>query len=288
MSDSDDDEFRLYHYTPSLALAIISTVVFGILTIAHIHRMIRTRSWFCIPFIVGGIFETLGYVGRIISSNNRESLGPFIMQTLLILLGPALFAASVYMCLSRIILAVRAPHLSVIRVAWQTKLFVSGDVLVFLVQCGGGGLQASGDASTINLGQNITIAGLFLQLLFFGTFMIIGGVFHRRCIRNPTAESLNRKMPWQRMMFMLYVASGLILVRSIFRVVEYIQGRNGYLLSREWPTYVFDALLMAATMLVFLIWYPSTLQRCLVGISSEGFEELATVGADADQSRRRV
>ena len=42
----------------------------------------------------------------------------------------------------------------------------------------------------------------------------------------------------------LYVVSFLILVRSIVRVVEYIQGYSGYIMSHEAFLYVFDAAVM--------------------------------------------
>jgi hypothetical protein len=59
------------------------------------------------------------------------------MQSLLILLAPALFAASIYMVLARIINLVDGEALSVIKVKFVTKVFVLGDVLSFLVQSTG-------------------------------------------------------------------------------------------------------------------------------------------------------
>lgn len=58
---------------------------------------------------------------------------------------------------------------------------------------------------------------------------------------------------------MLYGTSALIMVRSIFRVVEYVMGRDGYPLQHEWTLYVFDALLMVLAMVVFAWWYPGRL-----------------------------
>jgi len=62
---------------------------------------------------------------------------PYIIQSLLLLLGPALFAASVYMVFGRLIRLVGGERYSIIRVNWLTKIFVLGDVLSFLVQSGG-------------------------------------------------------------------------------------------------------------------------------------------------------
>lgn len=62
---------------------------------------------------------------------------PYIIQSILLLLGPALFAASIYMVLGRLIALLEAGHLSMIRPNWLTKVFVAGDVLSFLAQSGG-------------------------------------------------------------------------------------------------------------------------------------------------------
>ena len=59
------------------------------------------------------------------------------MQSLLILLAPALFAASIYMVLGRLIIHAGAQHRSIIRITWLTKIFVGGDVLSFLLQSAG-------------------------------------------------------------------------------------------------------------------------------------------------------
>ena len=62
---------------------------------------------------------------------------PYIIQSLLILLGPTLFAASIYMILGRIMRLTNGEAHSIIRVNWVTKIFVLGDVLSFLAQSGG-------------------------------------------------------------------------------------------------------------------------------------------------------
>ncbi len=59
------------------------------------------------------------------------------MQTLLILLGPALLAASIYMILGRMIRLLGAEEYALIRTNWMTKIFVTGDVISFLAQGAG-------------------------------------------------------------------------------------------------------------------------------------------------------
>lgn len=76
-------------------------------------------------------------MGRALSHSDKEALGPFIMQSLLILVAPALYAASIYMVLGRIIRLLDAEEYSIIRTKWLTKVFVIGDVFSFLVQSSG-------------------------------------------------------------------------------------------------------------------------------------------------------
>lgn len=65
------------------------------------------------------------------------STGPYIIQSTLLLVAPALFAASIYMELGRIIMMVKGERFALIRVNWTTKIFVAGDVLSFLMQASG-------------------------------------------------------------------------------------------------------------------------------------------------------
>jgi len=53
------------------------------------------------------------------------------------LIAPALFAATIYMTLGRIIISVDAEHQSLIKKKWLTKVFVTSDVITFFVQLGG-------------------------------------------------------------------------------------------------------------------------------------------------------
>lgn len=85
------------------------------------------------------LVEWIGYIGRIIGANEAPNytLGPYILQVLLLLLAPTLFAASIYMGLGRVILLVNGNSLSPIRQKILTKIFVAGDVLSFVVQAAG-------------------------------------------------------------------------------------------------------------------------------------------------------
>ena len=113
----------------------------------------------------------------------------------------------------------------------------------------------------LDLGQNIVIGGLIVQILSFGFFLVAAVIFHIRINRHPTNQS--REVPWRRHIRTLYAASILILARSIFRVVEYLQGFSGYLLSHEVFLYIFDTILMLAVMILLNVVHPSEITKLL-------------------------
>jgi hypothetical protein len=283
MADHNDaGSFVLYRYHPSLAAAAVFVVLFALTTGFHMFQMFRKRSWFMIPFIIGGLFEFIGYIGRILSSNDQYKLSPYIMQTLLLLLGPALYAATIYMILGRLILLTGGERYSLVRRTWLTKIFVGGDVISFMMQGAGGGIMSSG-ASGMKTGEKIIIGGLFVQILFFGLFFLTAILFQIR--GKEYLSTLGSNVPWKKHLFALYATSILILVRSIFRVIEYIQGNAGYLLRHEVFLYVFDAVLMFAVMLILNVSHPGDIALLLTSQRKEQQQQEFEVLSDNSAER---
>ncbi|RFN48485.1 hypothetical protein FIE12Z_7294 [Fusarium flagelliforme] len=256
--------FALYHYDPSMAGGVIFTLLFIGTTLLHIWQLYRGRSWFTIPLAVGGLFQLIGYAARCKSANETPNwtLGPYIIQSIFLLVAPALFAATIYMELGRIVLMIDGEGRVMISKKWMTKIFVTGDILSFFLQGGGGGIQASGTLEALDTGSKIIIGGLFVQLLFFGVFIVIAIAFHRAIEQNPTGRS-SSGLPWKKHIIALYAGSFLIMVRSVFRLVEYLQGFDGFLLHHEVYLYIFDATLMLLVMVLFNWIHPSEITNIL-------------------------
>jgi len=163
---SSNVDFKYYRYHPSLAGAIIFAVIFGVSTAYHSIQIAKFRTWYFIPLLVGGVctyaslqvnfrftrlvatlsadtfvflVEIIGYGTRGVSIEQTPNwtLGPYIIQSILLLVAPALFAASIYMILGRIIISIDGESYSLIKKRWLTKVFVTGDVLSFVIQSGG-------------------------------------------------------------------------------------------------------------------------------------------------------
>jgi len=61
----------------------------------------------------------------------------YSVTTILVLVAPAIYAASVYMCLGRIILVTDGEAHSLVPRRYLTKFFVIGDVVSFIMQGAG-------------------------------------------------------------------------------------------------------------------------------------------------------
>ncbi|KAK4946711.1 hypothetical protein LTR10_014213 [Elasticomyces elasticus] len=267
----DGTDVYLWKYLPSLPLASTFLALFTILTSLLCWRMIKTRLWFCAVFAAGGLCQVIGYSARILAYWHTDHIGPYVVQSMFILLAPVLYAASIYMVLGRLIRSVHGERFSVVQSKWMTKLFVLGDFLALNVQGNGAGLTTK--QKTQKAGQGIVVAGLFVQLMIFGFFIVVAAVWHLRMRRSLAKEQrLRPDVPWKQGLMMLYACSGLIIVRSIFRVVEYIMGTDGYPLTHEWTMYVFDAAPMWTVQVIFFVWFPDQLHTASEG--SEGGHSL--------------
>ncbi|CAI4065036.1 hypothetical protein SKDZ_09G2020 [Saccharomyces kudriavzevii ZP591] len=280
-----DSDFVLYYYTPSKVAAIIFIVLFALMTIIYAvqsiyaagkasrilrlnpfeqvddktdvfrddyYKKFKISSTACvfIPLFVGFIMEIVGYVGRALSSSDPTKITPYIIQSLLLLVAPALIAATIYMVFGRLLHVMRCQSLMLISARFGTTFFVVGDVFSFFLQAAGGGLMSK--KGSTKTGSNLITAGLIVQIVFFGFFIINEIRFsvsvRRKCI---FYGDISRK--WFIVNGSLLLSSVLILLRSIVRVVEFIQGFDGFIISHEYFIYVFDAVPMLLVIIAFCV-----------------------------------
>jgi hypothetical protein len=137
----------------------------------------------------------------------------------------------------------------------------------------GGGLYATAKTqSNINTAQWITTGGLMVQVISFGFFMLVALLFHRRLAAQPTTAS--QQVPWRRCLYTLYATSLLILIRSVFRVVEFATGFDGPVQSSEAYIYVFDATLIFLVCVIFNVSHPAAILKAKRGNSGGEYDDL--------------
>ena len=143
----------------------------------------------------------------------------------------------------------------------STKLFVIVDLACFITQVAGAIMSGSEEPDEAQRGQTIILTGLVIQILAFGCFIIYVAVFHGRMKSEATVKMRPREVRWQRYLYGLYAVSVLFLVRNITRIVEYKQGHDGEILSKEVYLYILDSFVMLSITIIFLILHPGRVKR---------------------------
>ncbi|KAL4941960.1 hypothetical protein BDV06DRAFT_235693 [Aspergillus oleicola] len=260
--NGSDPYVDFYPYNPSQSAGYAFMAIFGIATVAHFALMFPYKAAFFIPFVLGGICETFGYHGRARSHNDITGIGPWAQQQMLLLCAPPLLAASVYMSLSRFISALDAEEYAPMRPKKMTTLFVLNDVICLLSQLAGAGVQVTGDANIISIGNKVVIAGLVFTLLVFVGFVFLAVKFHKRLSAQPTQVSVSHEAGhWKRYMLVLYGVCGCMILRNLVRTIEFAAPKGAAIRESEVYIYVFDGALLGVLMWVWCFWHPGRLVK---------------------------
>ncbi|KAJ3043477.1 hypothetical protein HDV00_004864 [Rhizophlyctis rosea] len=219
----------------------------------HIFLMIRHKTWYLIPFIIGALLETAGYGLRIKARQNPHDTPTYAAQHGQIVIAPVFLAASVYMIMSRIILHV-GPTNSPIPHRWVTRTFIGCDIFSFVIQISGTGILL-GNTANADIGLKLLLVGLIVQVISFTGFIVLAYVVDKR------AKAGGVKGKWRRLMVAVYFASFAILIRSIYRSIEFSQGFDSSLAHNEPSMYALDTLLMFLVLVAFIVVHPGPALR---------------------------
>jgi hypothetical protein len=197
------------------------------------------------------------------------------MQNLLILAAAPFLAATLYMSMGRIVIALDARRHSPISPRWLTKIYVLIDTLCVVSQLVGSVLPASGNADLIILSQRIILGGIITQLIALTIFLFTCWRVHRGCRQDPDKvdDVLKPFIRWENHFRAIYLVTVLLILRSIVRSVEYLQGDGGFVVMHEAFIYSCDAALMWLVMVVFLVIHPQRLVR-----DAKRFKDVSWVG----------
>ncbi|KAK8096561.1 uncharacterized protein PG998_004778 [Apiospora kogelbergensis] len=238
-------------YLPTLPGNIVYAALFAAILFPNFFWTIRSRTWsFGVWMTLGLLGEIVGYIGRVMLHNNIFSFNGFLIYLVPLTIAPAFITASMYLCLARIIHvldpALRFTRLKPMTYTWT---FVTFDFIALVLQGAGGGITATGrsDKKTIDLGVNIMIAGLAFQVFSLVAFSILcldfawrlrkGQREWRRASVDTVAEdrfrALRGTVAFKGLVCALAAAVVLIIVRSVYRLIELQDGFSGELANNE-------------------------------------------------------
>lgn len=166
MSTNSESDWVLYNYTPNKCAFITVSVLFIFFTSFYAFEVMRSfkqaladldkihskvfgdesdlnmdgsvkkssmsnTACVLIPSSISCIVEVVGYIFRALSSANTQNIDPYIIQSVLLLVAPAFYAATIYVIFGRLLHIMECQSLMMISVRFSSTFFVLADVVRF-------------------------------------------------------------------------------------------------------------------------------------------------------------
>ncbi|KAI1117831.1 RTA1 like protein-domain-containing protein [Nemania sp. NC0429] len=284
-----DGQRSIWIYEPNKGAAIFFAVAFFATGVIHIWQSAHYNSWrltglyvFCSALFLGG------FIARVLGAFDSTDIIKYIVSVVLTYAAPPLYELCNYYILGRILYYV--PHCSPIHPGRVLTTFAALSAVIEALN-GVGAAYIANPALPERLqatGHTLFKVALILQLVIIASFVALATTFYRRCRKNGINHSkVNQPL------LTLYISTALILVRTIYRTVEYFQidtvnlflpgfdpESQSPILRDEWFFYVFEAALMLINSLLINARHPRRWlpQSTKVYIAKDGISEILGPG----------
>ncbi|KAJ7738232.1 RTA1-like protein [Mycena maculata] len=254
-----------YGYVPSQTIAIIFLALFGLSTLLHYGQAMYYRVWWLLPTAtLCGIGELIGWSGRLWSSISPTASDPYMIQVSTTIIAPTPLLAASFMILSRVVLQLGTSY-SRLTPKWFTIIFLPCDLTALVVQGVGGGIaSAASDLAGANVGANIMLGGITFQFLVIIVFTLVAGDFLNRYLRDQplrtdgsTRGALTARL--KLMLSALAFSTLVLIVRSVYRIVELSTGWEGVVIHTQVYFDVFDAAMVVLAIFTLNVAHPGRL-----------------------------
>ncbi|KAL1747043.1 RTA1 like protein-domain-containing protein [Schizophyllum fasciatum] len=280
-SDGTGDGSRMIisGFIPKIWPAVIFTVLYLLSGTLHWIHWFRTgRPRYMLTLTISMYTMAIGFIFRIIytQGDNIYSIPWYSLQSIFTLLSPCAFLAVDYVLLRKLAESLgeeTAKDCLFVKSSIIVKLFVWSDVITFLVQASGAGMEVNADMS--ELGSNIAMAGLIIQILSFIFFTILlirfgwrARTAHPHIWKIGAGESIWADFgffkitpfhDWRILWSVMCLTSVAIIIRCIFRIVEFKGGYRGYVMMHEGFFYLLDSLPLWLAMSLYAWLWPTRL-----------------------------
>ncbi|KAJ6080925.1 hypothetical protein N7499_005799 [Penicillium canescens] len=257
----------LLYYIPSFAAAILFCVLYGLTTIMHTVQAFIYKKPYAWVISMGSAWELVAFIFRALQTRHQNNENYATIFTIFFLLAPIWINAFIYMTLGRMIYFY-LPQRKLAGISAQRYgiIFVTLDIIAFLVQLAGASLTTNTDTETktVLLGLHIYMGGIGMQEFFILCFLGLTIQLHGIILRMErdgmlSLEKLQQDaFSWRWLFYSVYFALAMITIRIIFRIGQYAQGTStkNPVLTHEEYEYVFDAVPMLFGLIALNIFHP--------------------------------
>ncbi|GME80439.1 unnamed protein product [Ambrosiozyma monospora] len=259
--DSSNHKYNYYGFIPNKEGNIFFLVVWAILTICHAALTVLTREFFFgVCMYIGCALELIGYIGRTIGSSNPYVLSNYMMNSIGTVISPVYFMAGIYNCFGAII-EIYGREYSPLKPVNYRRIFISLDLISFLVQSSGGAIAASSNKNSAQAGFRLMLAGLILQVVTMSGFIImVGQYFYKVHVNKDNLvqkfAGLRNTVFFKAVMWSMCSAIFLIYVRSAYRVAEMAKGWGSDIMHNEKLFLILDGAMCAIAVILLTVFYP--------------------------------
>jgi Mn2+/Fe2+ NRAMP family transporter len=159
------------------------------------------------------------------------------------------------------------------------------DVISLVIQAVGGAsasfaFQKNPPGSTTK-GTHIMVAGILFQLASIIVFSVLFSLVIKRALRSGSNTLKGRKV--QAIIAATVFAVVCVVIRSIYRTIELLQGWTGYLITRERFFLALDGLMMVLVAIVFVIAQPKWSETGEAVVESNELDEMMVQGDESQK-----
>lgn len=314
------DDANYYHFYLNRGGNIFYFICYLCLFCYFLGMLYKSRyTWFNVTFIIGFGLEMVGFIGRLLSFKDDSKLSYYVIQSFCLTVAPAVIMAGIYFLLA-LLIVIHGRQYSYLKPMLYSGIFITIDILSFCIQGAGGGLATSDDPDSSKMGNNLMIAGIVVQIVGMTLFLIFFLIFLGKIyFKNRGSSSPYNKPSFMNFMRLLFNVPAIrvyrmeyldqfynsqfqslrmgklfnyfplamtlaviaVYIRSVYRVVELVQGYGGYLFTHEVYLFVLDASLITVSGIIFVPFHPVWVLGKEVMIKASTIRK----GQDVDASR---
>ncbi|KAI8375833.1 RTA1 like protein-domain-containing protein [Blakeslea trispora] len=236
-----------FKYSPNIPLCYVGIVLFFLFFLALAARTFYSKFSYQILLILTfvALLETLGFVLRIVCAEDPNT-GLFIAMSIMLLVTPNIIISVNYKLVGRFIVASGVETRFRIIGPEFYKTFSTSNVIATILQSVGSGIQSGSQG---NNNKTLAIVSILIQIACFTAFLICT-IYVNNCDDYKYYDDAQSSQI-RKTMRIIYVTTGLLYIRLIYRLISYIlvniEGQQVY----EWPFYAFDALMLALCLLAY-------------------------------------
>ncbi|KAI4854494.1 hypothetical protein E4T44_00136 [Aureobasidium sp. EXF-8845] len=241
------------------SVSLVFFAGFTIVTSLHFLRMVERRAWFCIPLVINGILEIIVYGLRALSAVTTIPPVLVAVQSLSISIAPSLLAISIHLALAEVTKSTKGGHFQAMRMNTLTNLLAVGYLISISYQCQGASfnIHTPGGNDTSKI---FDVGNLLLQIGLLGVSAVAASDLQGRMRNSSDLSSSKFLTIWKNDLVMLYCVGTLVLLRTLFRLLEQFVMLEHLPFLHEWASFIFDGDMMLAALVFFYCYHPASTQ----------------------------